>query len=478
VNPAAVEACNSIDDDCDGLIDDNTTFSIGTITGPGQQCVPSAVFGFATFSIPSQPGAISYAWVVPTGMTIYSGQGTNSILVTWTGVAVGNGINGPMTVGITNGCGVLETSSLAININYTAPVQPNSISGPGKVCPGDNATYSVASVARASAYNWVVPTGMSIINGQGTNIITVSILPNYTGGVMSVNASNVCGNGPVRTKSISLNTASAPAPITGQSSGICGAGSVTLSTAGSPSATAYAWSAPSGVTIQSGQGGNTVSLSISNNFASGVVTVTALNGCGAGSSRSLTIIGTPGLPSVITGPTAVCPGATGVNYEVNTVAGATSYQWTVPAAIGTINSGQGSKSIAVDFNVINSSGQAITVRSSNACGVGPTRALNGINLNSANCSTPRLATLEGLSEIEVYPNPATTNATLRFVAAKTGQYQLSLTDLSGRTVVKEAGDILIGTNNIDLDISHLASGIYYINLISEGEQQQIRLMIE
>jgi len=128
--------------------------------------------------------------------------------------------------------------------------------------------------------------------------------------------------------------------------------------------------------------------------------------------------------------------------------------------------------------VINSSGQAITVRSSNACGVGPIRALNGINLNSANCSTPRLATIEGLSEIEVYPNPATTNATLRFVAAKTGEYQLSLTDLSGRTVVKEAGDILIGTNNIELGISHLASGIYYVNLISEGEQQQIRLMIE
>jgi hypothetical protein len=79
VHPGATELCNGIDDDCDGLTDDNVFVPLGSISGPAQQCVP-ATFSFATFSIAAPAGANFYNWTVPSGMSIYAGQGTNSVL--------------------------------------------------------------------------------------------------------------------------------------------------------------------------------------------------------------------------------------------------------------------------------------------------------------------------------------------------------------------------------------------------------------
>ena len=43
------------------------------------------------FSVPASNGATTYTWTVPTGATIVSGQGTNSIVVDWTNAATGTG---------------------------------------------------------------------------------------------------------------------------------------------------------------------------------------------------------------------------------------------------------------------------------------------------------------------------------------------------------------------------------------------------
>lgn len=318
---------------------------------------------------------------------------------------------------------------------------------------------------------------MSIVSGQGSNIINVSVSGGYTGGSITVYASNVCGNGASRSKSLSINTATAPAVITGQSSGLCGATGTILTTAGSPSATGYLWSVPAGATIQSGQGSNSVTLDISNGFTSGQVTVTSQNGCGNGASRTLTISGTPGQASPITGATIICSGTSGVVYEVSTVAGATSYQWTVPGSIGSIASGQGSKIISVNYNFVTASGQAITVRASNACGQGPIRSLNGISVSPANCGSPRVSE-SGISKVEVFPNPATTLVNVRFESENEQAYNLRVIDLSGRVVYSANGDATSGVNQKEIALDQFASGVYYVHLNSGSFNQQIRLMVE
>ncbi|MBK7965345.1 MAG: putative metal-binding motif-containing protein [Bacteroidetes bacterium] len=360
IHPGATELCNLIDDDCDGIVDNNIVITLGTITGQSQACIP-IINGSAVYTAPNTPGVTNYFWTVPNGMTITSGQGTTTLAVSWTAQAVHSGINGQISLTASTTCGTVVPSILIIDFNYAAPVTPASISGPAKICPGDVAIYSIANVARASSYNWTTPAGVNIISGQGTNVLTVSINNAFAGGSIGVNATNTCGTGPVRMKTVSYNVPNIPAPITGNKNGLCGATNVTFSTAGSPNATGYLWTVPTGVTIVSGQGTSMINVDVSGGFVSGLITVTGTNNCGSGSQRSLSIIGAPGQPGIINGLTNVCPGQSGVQYDVATVTGATNYTWSVPGG-ATIVSGQGTKTIIVNFGANPANNQVVSVR--------------------------------------------------------------------------------------------------------------------
>jgi len=76
----------------------------------------------------------------------------------------------------------------------------------------------------------------------------------------------------------------------------------------------------------------------------------------------------PSVADAITGSHTVCAGQTGVSYTVATIAGATSYVWTLPSG-ASIVTGTNTNSIIVDFGIAASSGN-ITVDGINACGNG------------------------------------------------------------------------------------------------------------
>lgn len=84
------------------------------------------------------------------------------------------------------------------------PAQPGSISGTSTLCGGATGrVYSVGLVSGASSYNWTVPSGSSIVSGQGTNQISVDW--GNTSGNLSVVAVNGCGTSLARTQAITLN---------------------------------------------------------------------------------------------------------------------------------------------------------------------------------------------------------------------------------------------------------------------------------
>ncbi|MFN5354994.1 MAG: T9SS type A sorting domain-containing protein [Bacteroidota bacterium] len=446
-----------------------TTSNVGTpgaIAGTAQACVPG-VAGSLSFSISAVPNATSYAWTVPAGFTITSGQGTSAITVSYTAAAVQSGIAGQLCVTASDACGTSPASCASISYQVAQPVTPPSISGPGKLCPGQSATFSIASVARATSYSWSVPANVSITSGQGSNIITVSVAAGYSGGTVAVSASNSCGTSPQRSKSVTTNLSGTPGAISGDAGGVCNAAGIVYSIASVTGATSYNWSVTGG-TIVSGQGSTSITVNFGS-FTNGSVSVQSLNGCGSSSLRTLTVKGSPAQPGVISGSKNVCAG-TQQAYSVATVAGATNYAW-VSTAAGTVLA-QGSKNTTIQWNTA-ASNQAISVTASNACGSSPIRGLSGITV-----STCARTTDAGAFTLSAFPNPTTGRVTVVFDAPENGDYRLSVIDLSGRTLMIEELDILSGVSQKDYDLSGYAAGMYFMVLENGNDIQKIRLVVE
>ena len=472
-NPAGTEVCNGIDDNCNGSIDENILVA-GAISGPAVQCV-AVVTGSATFSISPVFDATTYTWSVPAGMVILSGQGTNSIFVSWAPSAASNGIIGSLSVVPSNSCGAGVGSSVNVDINYTVPVRPSSISGPVKLCPGDAGTYSVLNVARASNYVWTLPAGMSITGGAGTNVITVSVGGGYVGGIISCSAANGCGVGADRTRALSLNTPVAPASISGQASGVCGASGVVYTAASVVGATGYSWSVPAGATIVGSSLTQSVNVDFAANYAGGSITVSATNECGTGPVRSLNVTGAPAQPGVITGDQTICPGQTNVQYDVNTVAGADSYTWTVPGGT-VVASGQGTKTAFLNWGTNPATGLSIYVNASNACGTSVNRALNGIAINVLNCL--RIGEQGATTGLNVFPNPTSDRATIVFNGTEGADFNLKMVDVTGRVLMSERGTAVDGLNQKDITVNHMAAGVYFVMIETNGINEQIRVIVE
>ncbi len=244
-----------------------------TISGNNNPC--SGTTGLA-YSVTNVTG-VTYNWTVPSGWTITSGQGTNSITVT-AGTSSGN-----IAVTPSNTCGSGTLRSLAVSAK-SVPAQPSTING--EIFPCEGATGLVYSVTNVSGvtYTWTVPTSWTITSGQGTNSITVNA--NSSGNIV-LTPSNNCGNGPTRMISITTQTAPAqPSTISGNTNPCGGASGLTYSVT-NVTGVNYAWTVPSGWTITSGQGTN--SITVKAGTTSGYIVVTPSNSCGNGSLRNLAV---------------------------------------------------------------------------------------------------------------------------------------------------------------------------------------------
>ncbi|MFM9007563.1 MAG: MopE-related protein, partial [Bacteroidota bacterium] len=282
INPTASESCNNgIDDDCDGQTDENClpTCTLGAITGPPAICNPNGQT--IVYSVPAAAGASSYTWSVPPGTNLISGQGSHTITVSWPYSVIHSGLKGSICV-VANfgGTCVSASSCMAISVQASAPVTPPYISGPPRACAGEEATYSIAGVARADSYVWTPPTGVTLLSGQGSNVITVRFESGFTGGFLAVSGVNQCGVSPQRTKTLGLNVLSAPTFITGFRNGVCGMSGVSYSIPAVNGATSYLWTVPAGVSLVGPADGTSIVVNFNGNYSSGSISVKAMNLCG------------------------------------------------------------------------------------------------------------------------------------------------------------------------------------------------------
>lgn len=81
-----------------------------------------------------------------------------------------------------------------------------------------------------------------------------------------------------------------------------------------------------------------------------------------------------------------------------------------------------------------------------------------------------------IGEVRVYPNPASSKATLDLNLLKGGAYQLRLLNLNGQALWQQAYDWRAGQQQLDLNLSGLPNGLLILQVQGEKGVQTLRLL--
>jgi hypothetical protein len=219
-------------------------------------------------------------------------------------------------------------------------------------------------------------------------------------------------------------------------------------------ATSYNWSTTCG-SISGPNNLSAISVDWPGSFAGCVITVSAINACGTGIPRTLSVLGAPGMPAVITGNTAPCAGAI-ESYTTAGSTGATDYFWTFPAG-SVLLGGQGTTNLTMQWG---STSGNVTVRASNACGNSGVRSL----ACTISCRMNQVNTTNENFKAEVYPNPTNGKITLKYNSLSAENLLLIVNDIEGRNLISENLSSVEGINIHEVDLSSFSKGLYVVQL--------------
>jgi hypothetical protein len=239
-----------------------------------------------------------------------------------------------------------------------------------------------------------------------------------------------------------------------------------------PIASSYTWTNPAGTTISGSATGSTILLNVSSTFTSGVLTVAANSTlCPPATSAprtSSTIWGRPNNPGAITAnPSVWCSGGF-VNFFVTPASPLPSYNWTV--SNGTIDAGQGSSIIDVTWGA-NAAG-TVSVNASNTCGQSAGTSSQNF---SAGC---REEGTSSATDFSVYPNPTSGKTTLSLYSETSFNYTLKVIDYLGRVILSNELKAIAGENTQEVDMSHLAKGMYMIEVAGTDHTQKVKVIVQ
>ncbi|HKR04952.1 MAG TPA: GEVED domain-containing protein [Bacteroidia bacterium] len=265
-------------------------------------------------------------------------------------------------------CPGTGSGTATVAVSSTLPANSiGTVNGPGEACigsivlistnivSGQNITYSWNTGSYSSVVKYSTTAGGPFVTGPFlTTIPSVYVefgaLAGSSGYNICVQAVNGCGSTNNKCSWV-RGIVSVPGNISG-SVVACQNDVKNYSCGLSNGASLYTWTlSGSSSPVTSGQGSPNVSVTFPPAFTSGQLCVTAALACGGSSTsapRCMTISNTPAIPGSMTGPSKVCPGATGVAFSIPAVAGATGYNWIVPAG-ATITSGANTTAITVNF---------------------------------------------------------------------------------------------------------------------------------
>ncbi len=271
----------------------------------------------------------NWSWTGPNGFN--SAQQNPSV----TSAVAAN--SGDYIVTASNACGsVADTITVLVN---AIPIKPSTITGSLTTCGNDTTNYSVPAVPNATAYNWTLSGGGTIITGLGTTSIDVSWGATAGSYDLSVTASNSCGISAASSITINLQ---APVPVMNSvivgDTGVC-PGVQPYSISNIPNATGYNWIVDGGGTISSGQGTNAVNINWTI-AGTHIVSVIATNSCGNSSAATLSVNvhPSPTAPTInlANNTTTICEGSSTTIIATNSSGGTVSYNFYDAATGGNV----------------------------------------------------------------------------------------------------------------------------------------------
>ena len=417
---------------------------------------------------------------------------------------------GQYTVTTTNVDGCSASTNVMISVS-PLPAVFASVNSPS-LC--ENETLILSSLPNGMAtYDWIGPGGYSIsaqnpqisnVTGSNQGVYTVTV----NDGICSASAS------------VTVTISSLPVVnATANANNLC-EGSVLNLFANPSGAASYEWSGPSAF-VSTLQNPTLSAVTMANQ---GVYTVTTYNAAGCSASNQITISVTPGITAVISGNSPICEKS---DIQLNGFPNAmSSYQWTGPngftstdqnpviPASGIINAGvynltvnSGVCSATSSYNVVvkpapdvsvNQVGSVLNAVQNSAdyqwlnCDnafapiVGETFQTFTANTNanyavtvifdgcvdtSACFSVTGLGIDEAnLNDWLLYPNPATNSVTISNAPFDS---DLRILDVSGNLVY----DSKIDSNQVNVNVSLLADGVYFVEIISQEIASQRKLVI-
>ncbi|MEI6575201.1 MAG: Ig-like domain-containing protein, partial [Bacteroidota bacterium] len=254
----------------------------------------------SVFSVDPDPANTSYTWTVPAGASIVSGNGTPSITVNWTGVAVGTY---QVCVDALNSCGTSLQTCRTVYVK-----SPNATATADPACTGRNIQLHASG---GISYAWSGPSFTSqVAEPYLYNAVSVTNNGNY-------NVTVTSAEGCTATAVVSVTVNSGPS-ISGTPTGAtsCGAvdGSISIS---SPTGAGYSylW----------GGGQTTSTISSLSTGTYNVIVTNLSTSCYSSSNFNVTTSG--GLSLTITPTPVTCKDGTNGSVSISTSGGTSPYTY-------------------------------------------------------------------------------------------------------------------------------------------------------
>jgi hypothetical protein len=440
----------------------------GTPSGPNQLCSNPTN---QTYTTSGATGATTYTWdLQPPSAGVVTPAGTSCTIDfdnAYTGTAA-------LKVKGTNSCGDGPWSTIMNITVSTQPGVPGTPTGPALLCVNpSNTDYTTSGATPATAYVWMInPTTAGTISGTWTTG-TVDWAPTYVGTAqISVQAVNGGCNGPVSAL-LNVNVDNGPGAFTMTGGGAtCATGGTGIAVGldGSQSGINYTlyMNGTATTTVVPGTG---APISFGTQTSGGNYSAVATNPattCSNPMNGIAPVTVDPQVPDAPAQPTGNGNPIAGTTTDYTTAGGlyATTYTWAVtPANAGTFTGTSTTGTITWSQYLGSAS---IKVQGVNSCGSGsfsvdfPVNVLTGIG------------ELSKQKMVTIYPNPA--KGIINIVPLYKMKTGLKVINSLGSTVIEMTNLNLEGT--YPLDISKLAPGVYYFNILTNDAQQIQKVIVQ